>query len=452
MQKVIYSQSFISFLFKSNCRIAKILYRLHKKRYVSNIINTDLVNYLTFRKDGNISFLPSGKEHLINDEGEWKKEGRQDGKPSKIIRKLFSAKGLKLFKDVDFESFCNEYKSNFCEDGYIFELLDNSEIGNVYDMERYGTDGSLNGSCMNGDSEYLEIYENCSQLKILILKNKEGLLCGRSLVWKIDEQITLLDRIYVSKDFMYESFLSYAKSAGYWTKKDFKSYDNKETFINPLGEVINRNFKIFTDTEFSQYPYIDTFQFGEDGYLTNLNYCMYTYNNTDGTRDGEVDDHEGESYDDFANEWINEDDAVYIESGESRYRGRTCHQDDAIYVNDSWYYKNDDNIVCINNTHYEVDSEDITTVNNDYVLIEDCTYCERLEEYQLSDDCVYCEDDEEDNLQDDCVEIDEKWYHRYSDKITKISGEYYLIDSEEVEIINGIYQLIEVEQEEIEAI
>lgn len=426
MKKVIFSKSFIEFLRNSECRIATILYRLINKRYDSLILVSDEINYLTFRNDGTISYLPAGKELMYNDNGDWAREGRQNGKPSKVIRKLFSKRVQKLFKDADFECFTNAYKANFNEDGYCFQLLPNIQIPSVYEMERAIGEGSLNNSCMNGDSEYLDIYKYCEKLQILILKDKNGLLCGRSLVWKISDDITLMDRIYVTQDFMYDKFLSFAKDSKYWTKKDFKSYDNKRTFINLLGEEIEKTFTVHTNTDFDNYPYIDTFQYGDDGSLNNYGSGDYTYNNTDGTRDG---DHSGEVYDEINGEYISEDDSCYISAGERQYRDRSCHIDNCVEVDGDWFYNEDENIVEVNGTWYKKDSGDICEVDGEYYIMDDCTYCERDDRYYLSDDCVYCEDDEEDVLRDEAVEIEDKWYHRESELIFEHNGKYYLVDA-----------------------
>lgn len=446
MEKIIFSKSFIEFLRDSECKIANILYRLHNKQYDSLIITSAEINYLTFRNDGTISYLPAGKELKYNDDGQWARDGRQNGKPAKVIRKLFSARAQKMFKDADFECFTNAYKANFNEDGYTFELLPNNQIPSVYEMDRGIGEGSLNNSCMNGDYEYLDIYKNCDKLQILILKNKAGLLCGRALIWTISADITLMDRVYVTQDFMYDKFLSYANGK-YWRKRDYKSYDNKTTFINLLGEEINRTFTIYTETDFDYYPYIDTFQYGGDGYLTNCDNAEYTYCCTGGEREGGEDDHSGEVYDDINGEYISEDDAIYIESGDRCYRDRYCHVDNCVQVNDTWYYEDDSNIVNVGGEYYTTDSSEIIEINGDYHLLDDCTYCKRDGEYYLSDDCVYCEDDEEDVLREDAIEIGDKWYHTDSEKITQIDGEYYLIYSDEIELIDDKYQLIEVEEE-----
>ena len=435
MKKLYVSQSFLNFIRTSDSKVAQILSKLYTKPYNSLLLTTEEINYLTFRKDGTISYLPEGKELKYNDSGDWGMEGRQNGKPSKVIRKIFSDRALKFFKDSDFESFTNAYKAKFSGEDYTFILLPNIDIPSVYDMDRGEGDGSLNGSCMNNDTEYLDIYKRCNKLQILILKDREDQLCGRALIWKINDSTTLMDRVYVSKDFMYDSFISYAKNAGYWHKKDYRSYDNKRTFIMPCGNESENTFTINTDTDFGRYPYIDTFQYGGDGWISNNDTGEYTYSNTDGARDGGDDEED------------NHDDEIYIEHGQGRYRGEWYHIDDCVCVDDDWYHEDDDNICKINGRHYRKDDSNICEINGDYYLEYDCTYCERDSCYYLADDCVYCEDDEDNVLRDEAVEIDGQWYHEDSDKVTKIDGTYYTVDSDEIEFKDGEYVLINTEVE-----
>jgi hypothetical protein len=421
MQKVIYSTSFIEFLKNSDCKIANVLYRLNFKRYTPLCINANYVDYITFRKDGTISYLPSGKECIYNDSGEWSKEGRQNGKPSKVIKKLFSAKFASYFKDADFECFTNAYKANFNDDGYSFELLPSTKIPYVYDMKRAEGSASLNSSCMNGDSRYLDIYRDCKSLQILTLKNNEGELCGRSLLWKLEGDINLLDRIYVAQDWQYDKFLTFAKDNGYWRKVEYKSFDYKTNFVNPEGEQVVRKFIVHTDTEHDYYPYIDTFQYGGDGFLCNYSGDgIYCYNDTGGSREGD----ETRSYDEINDCYIDSEDAIYIEEGERRYRGRYCHIDNCVNVNSEWYHEDDENIARVNGNWYTIEGGEIVLVNDEWQLHDDCYFCERDGEYYLTEDCVFCEDDDEYILQSDAVKVEGNYYHPDSDKIVFIDGEY----------------------------
>jgi hypothetical protein len=384
------------------------------------------INFLTFRNDGTISYLPAGKDHIVNDDGTWKRDGRQNGKPAKVMKKLFHPRVWKYFKDADFECFTNQYKATFNDAGYKFELLPAEKIPFVYDEMKIGIgEGSLSGSCMNGQGNYMDIYTNCESLKILILTNKEGLLCGRSLVWSLRDNITLMDRIYVTQDFLFDKFLQYAVENNLWRKRDYKGYNDKMCFINPAGEMMCEKFTVYTETDFDSYPYIDTFCYGEDGSLNNHS-GKYTYNSTGGTRDGDEDENEGQVYDDINGEYIDEEDACTITAGERRYRDQTCHVNNAVNIGDDWYHEDDNNIVCVNGEYYRKDDDDICCIDDEYYLTEDCTYCERDGCYYLSDDCVYCEDDGEDVLRSEAVEIGDKWYHKDSDKVVEINGKYYL--------------------------
>lgn len=451
MSNIHYSESFKKFLLNSDCKIAKILYRLNCKRYDSILLTDKEINYITFRTDGTISFLPSGKEHFTTDTGEWKRENRQNGKPSKVIRKIMCKKMQSWFTDSDYESFANQYKANYCADGYKFELLNNNHIPDVYEMDMADGEGSIRGSCMNGDSKYLGIYKNCDKLQILILKNKEGLLSGRALVWKISDEITLMDRIYVSQDFQYDLFLSYAKDQMWYRKENYKTYDYKESFVSPSGELIRKQFTIQTDTTFDYYPYIDTFQYGGDGYLNNYWDGYYTYNNTDGTRqEEEEENHDRESYDDLNDEWIDNDNACYIEDGDSRYRGRTTNIDNCVMVGDSWYHEHDSHIIEVNGEWYTKDDPGICEVGHDYYLMEDCVYSEYDSCFYLMEDCVYSEHHNSGILSSDSIEVNDEYYHTddIGELIVKIEDDYYLIDSEDIECVNGEYQLKVVSEED----
>lgn len=405
---IVFSSSFQDFINNNlNNKVCKALNKLIHKGNYCNLFNYQKLNYITFRQDGTISFLPYGKEHKVNDSGEWQRDGRQNGKPAKVIRSLFTEKFLIKFKESDFEIFANSYKSHYALDSYTFELLPNTDIKRVYDTDRMDGDGSLNNSCMNGDLEYLDIYENCNQLQILTLKNDSGKLAGRALVWRLGD-VTFVDRFYVCQDYMYNMFLNYAKSQKWMYKQDYKSYSNKDTFIFN-GEIMQKTLKIYTDTDFDQYPYIDTFSFGGDGYLTNK-HDIYEYCNTNGEREGGS-EHEGEVWDDINECWIDEGDSCYIDSGERRFRDRIAHIDSCVYVNDSWYHEDDVNIVNIGGRYYENDSDEICQVNGEYELIKDCVYCERDSEWYLSDDCVYSEHSEDYILKSEAYEVNGEYYH-----------------------------------------
>lgn len=414
MSHIYYSESFKDFLSKSDSKVAQVLHKMRFKHYNSLMITNKEVDYITFRRDGTISYLPAGRECLFTEDGEWAREGRQNGRPSKVIKKLFHPRVHKYIKDTDFETFTNLYKAAFTDEGYEFTVRPGRDIGEVYCMDRGEGDASLNGSCMNDDDSYLDMYTYCKSLRIVTLV-KDGLLYGRALLWNLkdgDKDIVFMDRIYVAKDYMYDMFVEYCKTNGWWRKKHYKTYDYKNSFVNSEGEEVTKKFTVYTDTEHDSYPYIDTFQFGGDGYLTNECSGDYSYHNTDGTREGG--DEENRSYDEIDDCYIDDDDAVYISNGDRGYRDRTTHVDNCVEINGDWWHKHDSNIVLVGYTWYTKDDDDIVYVESEdeWYLTDDVVYCELSETYELEDNCVYSDKHATHILKEDAVEVDGNYYHK----------------------------------------
>jgi len=447
MEQLILSTSFYNFISGSNTKVGRILYRLYLKQsrratYVnnyhwrSNILNTKEINYITMRPDGQISFLPAGKPHKTNDAGDWQREGRQDGRPSKVIKKLFHPRFLRYLTDKDFENFANNYKSKSTVNGYTFELWDSTRIKEAYKMKRVDS-GKLGGSCMNDDVDYMDIYHHCKSLQILVLLNSEGKLCGRALVWNIAKDVTLMDRVYTCEDHLTEMYKDYATDKKWFRKYYIDSNDSCDYIMNPEGVAARRHFRVDTPTDFSQYPWIDTFHYGGDGFLTNEDIGKYCYDDTGGGRSG--DSHEdGMVEDEIRGGMIDGDDAVNIDRGNRRYRDRTTHIDNTVEVHGYRYYEGDDTIV--------------ECSNGDFELRDDCVCCEDGE-WRLEDECVLCADDQY-RLEDDCVECaDGQWREEYEcvecedgefrphDECVEIDGDWYAEDSDDIECINGTYKL-----------
>jgi len=441
MEPIKFSDSFLEFLKKKRyeSRIAETLYyEIHDSEV--NYTTTENINYITFRTDGTISFLPSDKEHKTNDNGDWARDGRQNGKPAKVIRKLFTKEGLELFKDSDFEYFANSYKANYSNEGFVFTLLPAKDIPKVYEMERENS-GTLGDSCMNDDAEYFDIYTACKSLQILTLQ-KDGKLHGRALIWQIGD-ITLMDRMYVSKDFLYENFLEYAKANQYLRKANYKSYSDKTTFVKPDGTEINQKFTINTPTDFDQYPYIDTFSYGDDGTLNNFG-GQYAYCDTGGNREGGEDDHDGQVYDDINGEYIDEEDSVCINSGDRRYRNMITHRDNVVYIESEgeYYHEDDSHIVDVDGDWYlKTDDEICQLTNGDWVKSDDCV--ETNDGWQLLDDCVYCDRDSCYYLNNDCVETNKGEYILEEEAVKNGAGDWIHTDDLEDDTTGEVDEYIE---------
>jgi hypothetical protein len=413
-KKPIYSNSFKNFLSESDSRICNILHRLDLKDRPSSIVTTKDINYLTNRSDGTLSYLPSNREHIMNDDYTWSRKGRENGKPSRVIRKLFNDKFIQRYlKDVDFETFANLYKKEFNDNGFKFDLKPSTEIGNVYNMTPATGGAGLSGSCMRHCSSYMKMYEANSNMGILTLFNQSDELCGRALVWynvqnNRGDKFTFMDRIYVSEDFMYEYFLDYARDNGWWRKSEYNSRADAESLVSPTGDHYNVEMTVHLDTDWDEYPYIDTFHYGGDGWISNscsISYD-YTYNDTEGSRDSS-----DRVWDELHQEYINDDDARYIEHG--RFRNCYIHYENAVYIDGDYWWEDDDNVVNVNGTWYTKDDDDIVEIDGDWYRTDDdeVAYCECDCEYHLTDDLVY-HDSRGWILPENAVKVKDVIYHK----------------------------------------
>jgi hypothetical protein len=360
------------------------------------------INYITFRRDGNISYLPAGKTHLITEGGEWAQEGRQVGKAAKVIRKLFTEKGLKLWKDSQFEDFANKYKAAFGSDSMKFELLPATEIPRVYDAVTEGINSCM---CGAGKGGKLEIYTECPNLRILALWGKEGKLAGRCLVWDIEldggKKITLADRFYVSRDFQFELFKEYCEEQGFYRKEDYQGRGNKTSFVTPGGKRLAKTLKVLTNTNFDKYPYIDTFSFGGEGYLTNneMPGNKYVYTQTDGGRGGgRRTDRPYLVRDQITNRDIDHREAIILGAG--LHAGCRTHRTNAVEIQGYYYWKDPSN--------YGIKQ---TYPTGNYVLTDDAVYSEYAKVWLQKQLAMWSSHMNSFLYQPEAIRVGMKWYH-----------------------------------------
>ena len=400
-QTLIFSESFIDFLgnISDESKIARLILSCRRARrdgfyYLYNaVLKMDEVNYITYRNNGLMSYMPADRVQETNDDGSWKREGRQEGKPARVMRRIFTKSALKCLKDSDFEIFNNKYKSQYSTSDFTFEVLPASSIPDVYCMEQMSGGASLGNSCMNGDRDYLDIYKNCNKLEIIVLKNAQGLLAGRALLWTLEyeeKEIKLADRFYVAEDHMYDALLTYVESNKWWRKDSYKTYSYKQTFIDGDGNNVITTFVVETPTDFDLYPYIDTFSYGGEGWLTNSSERnhTYVYNQTDGYREG------GGIYDEINECMISLEDSITIERGQRR--GVTTHVDNTVVVDERVWWIKDDDIRCINDKYYHSD---------------DVVYSDYDGEDHLECDCVYSEHHETFILRSEAYRVAGNYYH-----------------------------------------
>lgn len=390
MEKITFSESFANFC-KENSEKSALCGIIND--YINSnhpslmlMFTAEEVNYITFRKDATISYLPAGKEHKVNAEGEWEREGRQNGKPAKVIRKLLTDKGVKLFKDSDFEQFANLYKKTYSTND--FEIKIHEDIEYIYNNCSTGID-----SCMNGKGNYFGMLHGIC--KIAALHDDSGNIVGRALLWPYKDPF-FMDRIYSVKDHLKELFIDFCAQNRFFRKKFYSTRDHKTTWIDPDGNEIEIQTKINCDADAYKYPYLDTFHWGNDSCLYNYpnQKHIYTYDCVDGTRTGGDtyvcdncgdDVHEDDlcgnycsdccEYDDYADEYILADDAVEL------INGKWTHKDNATEIKNRGY---------VHDSGLEAGS--YYMVDGDWYDIDDLIYCEYNNEYFPADDVEYIDD------------------------------------------------------------
>ena len=161
-----------------------------------------IANYLTIRDDGYISYVPKGRWDQLDNP--WARAGRQASRPSKLLKSMMTDEALKDLTDKDWEAFASRIKGAAEEDRVTIELVSGDDIRYWYDGDNYANDyvtGDLGNSCMRYDEcqSYFDIYtDNPDQVQMLIVKDNDNMLIGRSLVWTTTTGERVHDRIYGS--------------------------------------------------------------------------------------------------------------------------------------------------------------------------------------------------------------------------------------------------------------
>lgn len=302
-----------------DCDECKRVRRFRKR--ITRLLNKDRIgDYFTFReREGMISFMPSGRTQEFNEDGTWKRPGRQEIKPAKWIRSLIHPRLSSRLKDHIFTKFDTVVKAE--EAASKVEFMETG-FEEAYDIGNYATEFD---SCMW--NEDVGPFYRAMGATVIVAKNARGQFRGRAVLWpKVHtggQTISFLDRIYCDKPEVQHLFKQYAKDQG-WHHKLYQSRDSAKDVVSPDGRTHFWTLRVIGNVpdDLDFYPYLDTFCGGDDEGLVNTDKDVpHIYHNTDGTR-SEEDLHEGEVQDVDGN-WIDEDYAVavgddYYESGDSR--------------------------------------------------------------------------------------------------------------------------------------
>jgi hypothetical protein len=214
---------------------------------------------------------------LRNSSSEIYHKNRTSIKIGRLLKKLLGSK----YSDVEIEKFVNQYKSSLDDKILSFDTWSDYQIVSGYSSKFYTYSGSssnpLMNSCMNDQYTLVEFY-NYVPVKLLVLSNNEGHVFGRALIWKTDKGY-FMDRIYTAFDSDYYKFINFAKDHDMIYKAVNKSGPKIEYVKNgvtgwfPMKINLKFNIMEYDADQFTgspkNIPYMDTFIYGQDNYLSN---------------------------------------------------------------------------------------------------------------------------------------------------------------------------------------
>lgn len=394
-----YSTTFKNFI---QCNQSKICVMLRE-----GLVKEDFCDYVAIRGEM-LTYMPHGREQKFNDAGRWIREGRQEIKPAKLMRKILTDDAINTLTDADFEKFTNLLKSfvgcNGCDENAaqtILKVVNGEFISHYYTLELNDdkVNGSnLAGSCMQGKpSSYFDIYvKNPSVCSLAVLLDGEGDLLGRALIWAASDGQKLMDTIYTNEKHM-DIFKKFATDNG--MKYKFSQSCHHHHFDGLSPNDFGRREVMLENSSFSNYPYMDTFYFLDGKILSNES-DSNEYLELRDTNGGYEEICENPMvYDDETGEDINEDEAVYLDyrtpTGDS-FCGYT-HEDRCVtaYTDRGGREERlERHCFCINGDYYEYGHSEIVYSQylNEDVHIDDVVYSEFCEDYIPRDEAIMCEE------------------------------------------------------------
>jgi len=167
----------------------------------------------------------------------------QKMKVGKFFKSLFEE-----FENGTIENLTSLFKSLVLGNHFFFTELKGNDILSGFDTTNLKISSTLNKSCMNNRPiQYFDIYtKNEKQVSLLVLKNKfDGQILGRALLWKCDNDITYMDRVYYSDEHIRKKFINYSLDNNYYSY-----FNNHKALTLELNE-----------SDFNYYPYLDSFKY-----------------------------------------------------------------------------------------------------------------------------------------------------------------------------------------------
>ena len=398
----------------------------------TSLIDISEINHLSMGSNGMLEYSLTHKDLVLDENFNWTQANRQQGKPSKIIRKIIKKECLHLFTEKDFEDFANLYKSKGLDINYEFQIVKGIDIHDTYMMTETKNNGTLGSSCMRKEIPMFGLYVGNTDVVSLIrlIDKSTNKLAGRAILWTLPNGETFMDRVYTVDDFLVELFFDFAKENNVTYRKYTQSHSTYEDFINiKTGEQISKKVEIQLNTDFKYSPYLDTFGYGIRGEIRNYKKedNVYEFRGTNGIRSNssDISDSTFGTYEVEINENL-----VTVTAGEYAYEAYehslTCNIDGDIY-------------------HIEDDEVVHSDVESCYLLRDYSIWCDDIEDYVSENAEVYYLENRGITYyhDDDLIYIDGSGYFMEED-VVEINGDFYEEDSDEIiQNVDGNYILRE---------
>jgi len=311
--KIVFSESFASFLLDNQDK--KIFRLLYKGRFFANV---EKCNFITLRKNEKLSFHPRPQNQLFTENGDWKRDGRQEIKPLALLTLLYGNSVKKFISNKDIEDATNVIKT-FGADVSIHE----STFEEIY---TFNTSDWAQSSCMSGKG-YIDLYnDNPDVFKAIVFKLGTQII-GRCLLVKIDDSFSFYDRIYYKNTEHLQLIIDAIVKEDKFYHKTYNTIGcNSFTF---RGQSYNKSVSVdATLNVYNHLPYMDTLKYYDinDNTLQNFEPSEgYLLNDTCG---GYEEINQG-TWDEIDNCYIDDEDAVCIDFGTRE--GCTTHRDNCYY-------------------------------------------------------------------------------------------------------------------------
>lgn len=357
------------------CLVSKLLLNA---RVWQNYVNKKHVNYVSCRETkGLISFTPYGKTIQLTEDNKWSRVGRQTCKPARFAREFLNPRLTKRLNDKHFALFATKFKTFEDVEELIFER---SIFPVAYNDDNYTRE---TGSCMtkkNVDS----FYSKFSCYPLVARRKVDRKLVGRAIIWDDVELIStkaghseivsdnvFMDRIYANTVECQEAFLQYANNHGMLHRSanrgdEFRLGDTRYS-INDFFLKTKPRKGIKLD-DISEYPYIDTFRYGdyEDKFIMSRWFDCYSRFSYDRTSMSRQDNGYQKGYvKSYHGSYVHPDTCVFYDNV---YFEKTCSYVIVCEDDKQHYYYRDDRLVKINEKHYLKSNSVTCAYSGNYIL------------------------------------------------------------------------------------